>query len=98
MDLHGQEPDTVRQTIVTLFMSTIGVVLVLVPLVVLSGGYFMYLLVLCAGIVLFGAFHYVVWGRLLTQQTAGEREEETLLRRAQADDGSDQPEDRIRLP
>src|SRR5437660_330493 len=50
-------------------------------LVLITGGWLMYLLYVVAGIAVFGAVHYFLWGRLMLQETADERERERQRRR-----------------
>ncbi len=51
-------------------------------LAVATGGWAFHVLWIAAAIGLFGLIHYLLWGRMLQQQTAGEREEEEASRRA----------------
>ena len=55
----------------------------LLLLVVATGGWAVHVLWIGTAIFLFGAIHYMLWGRLMLQQTAGEREEEEVRRRAE---------------
>lgn len=56
---------------------------ILVLLVLATGGWAVYLLWIAGGVGAFALLHYLLWGRLLLRQTAGEREEEELRRRAE---------------
>ena len=42
--------------------------------------------VIASAIALFGYFHYVCWGHSMSQETAGEREEEELRRRLETEE------------
>jgi hypothetical protein len=67
-------------------LATIGAFFFLLVLILLTGGFVFYL-VLCAGITIgLAMFHWFVWGKLLTDLTAGEREEQQLLDRARAEE------------
>jgi hypothetical protein len=55
----------------------------LLLLVVATEGWAVYAIGIAAAIGMFGLAHYLLWGRLLLQQTAGEREEEEARRRAE---------------
>jgi hypothetical protein len=55
-------------------------------LIFISGGFFLYVVQITAGIFLVSLFHWAVWGRAMSQAVAGEREEEQLRQRAEADD------------
>jgi hypothetical protein len=98
-DSHGSRRSSARQTIVTTSLTLLAAAFFLLVLVVITGSYFVYLLGIIAAIVAFGAFHYLLWGRDLLQQTAGESEEEQLrLRglRALDEDATEPPDERIR--
>jgi uncharacterized membrane protein len=86
MDPHSPGPASARQTIVTVALSSMAVMFFLMLVLLITGGFFIILVGVVAAIAAFGAIHYFLWGRLLTQETAGEREEEQLRERALADD------------
>jgi hypothetical protein len=71
-----------RQAVVTILLAGMAAAFTLLVLILLTGGWFVYLALLAGGMALFGLLHYVLWGRGLTRETAGEREEEQLHRRA----------------
>jgi hypothetical protein len=96
MDSQGTRRSTARQTIVTVFLTTMAAAFFVLLLLLITGSYFIYLVGILSVIGGFGALHYLLWGRLLTQETAGEREEEQLRQRALADDASDQSNDHHR--
>jgi hypothetical protein len=73
-------------------LTAIGVAFLVLVLIFITGGYFLYVLAACVGIALLCAFHYVLWGKALTQAVAGEREEELLRRQAEMEDW-DEPAD-----
>ncbi len=58
-------------------------------LVVATGGWAVYVIGVAGAIFLFGAFHYLLWGRFMLQQTAGDREEEEMRRKIE--DVEDEP-------
>ena len=78
---HSSGRDTYLAIVICVFVG----IPVFVFLNILTGGLFLWLLLAAAGIGVFGAFHYLLWGRSFSRETAGEREEEEL--RAQVDDG-----------
>jgi hypothetical protein len=86
MDPHGPAPASGRQTVVTVALSTMAVMFFLLLTLLITGGMFLILVGIVCAIVVFGAIHYFLWGRLLTQETEGEREEEQLRQRAMGDD------------
>ena len=55
----------------------------LVLLVLATGGWAVHVLWIAAAVAMFGLVHYLLWGRLMLRQTAGEREEEEVRRRAE---------------
>ena len=57
--------------------------MILLVLVLATAGWAMHVVWIGTAIVLFGLFHYLLWGRLLLQQTAGEREEEEVRQKAE---------------
>jgi hypothetical protein len=61
-----------------------------------TGGYFVYVVGAMAAVVLIGAMHYALWGRMLDESTAAEREkeqepEENWLHERREDDGRFRP-------
>ena len=64
-----------------------GFLLLLV--VVATGGWAAYILWITAAIGMFGLIHYVLWGRLMLRQTAGEREEEEVRQRVEEREGDE---------
>ena len=55
-------------------------------LVMITGGLFFYVGLIVVGLAAMGGLHYLLWGKLLQERTAGEREEAELLERAKAED------------
>jgi hypothetical protein len=77
-----------RQTFLTVFLGTIVLFGLLLVFTILTGGFLLYVLAVVGAAGLFAAMHYFLWGRALTEATAGEREEmEAQDRAAQQDDG-----------
>ena len=80
----SDDPERQRRGSCLTILLTGGLVCVLLLLlVVATGGWAVYVVWIGAGIFLFGLLHYLLWGRLMLQQTAGEREEEEARRRAE---------------
>jgi hypothetical protein len=50
-------------------------------LILVTGGFFLYVLLAVAAIGAVGSVHYLLWGRALTVDVAGEREEEEARER-----------------
>jgi hypothetical protein len=53
----------------------------LLYLIVISGGVFLYVILAVVVIGLVGYLHYLLWGHSLTEEVAGEREEEEARQR-----------------
>ncbi len=85
MDPHGG-----RQTVVTVALTAMAAAFSLLLLVMIGGGFFIFLVGIVLAIAAFGGLHYLLWGKLLTEETAGEREEEQLRQRA-LEDWADPP-------
>ncbi len=62
-------------TMLPVLLSAITLFAILVFLVLISGGFFLYVLCGVVALFLFGLIHYVTWGAALQQSTEGEREE-----------------------
>jgi hypothetical protein len=56
-------------------------------MVLITGGFFLYVLAAVAGIGAVGSVHYFLWGRSLTLEVAGEREEEEARERWEEEHG-----------
>jgi len=92
MDPYTPQQTNARQTIVTVMLASMGAAFFLFLLILISGGFFIYLVGILAAIALFGAFHYLLWGRLLVKETSEESEEARLRDKALAEDWSDEGE------
>jgi len=79
-------PQQRRENFLTLFLTALGTCAVLVLLVLLTGGFFLYVVVGVALIGLIAGLHYLLWGQSFSRNTAGEREEEQLRARAEEED------------
>ncbi|MBY0228272.1 MAG: hypothetical protein K2W96_03215 [Gemmataceae bacterium] len=71
-----------RGSLLSVMLALAAAVACAVFLVLLTGGLFLYVVLLSLAILAFGTFHYFVWGRLLTRLLAREMEEERLLEQA----------------
>jgi hypothetical protein len=73
----------------TLILTLLGGVGILFFLVLVSGGFFGYVIAAVVAIALVGYIHYRLWGQAMTQQVSGEREmqeERERLRNPPSDD------------
>ncbi len=64
-----------RETVVTVLLSLLGAAGILFFLVLITGGLLLWLVVGVLGVAALGLLNYLLWGRWLSQATAGEREE-----------------------
>lgn len=88
-----------RHAFLSVFLTMLALGFALLVLIVISGGLFLYVLLLGGGIVMVGLLHYLLWGWAFSQETAGEREEEQLRQRAAAIESEEPwkgPDTRIR--
>ena len=92
------DPQTTRrrETLLSFVLSTMLGLFILVFLVIITGGFIFWLGLVVLGMGGFAALHYYWWGRNLTHDVAGEREEQEQHDRARADDWSS-PEQRHHL-
>jgi hypothetical protein len=81
------DPVQRRATHLPLMLGGMLAVFLTVFLILITGGFFFYVVLAVGGLLAVGMLHWVTWGKLLTDQTAGEREEAELLDRARADEG-----------
>jgi sugar phosphate permease len=72
-----------RGTCLSLMMAAGAVGFFALLLVVATGGWAVNVIGVAVAVFLFGAIHYLLWGRLMLQKTAGDREEEELRRRVE---------------
>jgi len=83
MDYHEAPRSSGRDTYLTVVLCVCVGIPIFVFFNVLTSGLFLLLLATAAGIGVFGAFHYLLWGRAFLRETAGEREEEELQAHAE---------------
>lgn len=88
-----------RHAFLSIFLTVLALGAGLLILILISGGFFLWVVLFGGGIVMLGMLHYLLWGRAFLIETAGEREEEQLRQRAadiEADQEWQQPDTRIR--
>jgi hypothetical protein len=84
--MEHEEPPSPRQTCLPYILLSMLVLFGLPVMIIATGGWFLHLMMLVCAVVGFGLLHYLLWGRLLTQQTAGQREEEAFRDKTDLDD------------
>ena len=75
-----------RQTFLTIFLAGVVVIGLLFVFTILTGGFLLSVLAVMAVAGVIAGFHYLLWGRAYTQETAGEREEMEAEERARAEE------------
>jgi hypothetical protein len=86
MDTNGNhddfhEPSRGRETMLTLLLTGLGMGAFLLFLIFVTSGFFLYVVLAVGGITALGFVHYILWGRAMTQDVAGEQEHEIVVRR-----------------
>lgn len=93
------EPPPGRESTLTFFLTAIVVMFALGLLMLIAGGWLIVLAMVLGGMAFLGCMHYFLWGKLLSDEVAGEREEEILRERAAAPEWPEEEKDyRIRKP
>jgi hypothetical protein len=82
-----------RETFLTVLLSLVGAAGVLFCLVLITGGFFLWVIVGVAALAALGLVNYLLWGWLFSRATAGEREEAEFQARMELNDW-DLPEPR----
>jgi hypothetical protein len=88
-----------RHALLTVFLTVLALIFFGLVLIVISNGLILSVALLGGGMFLLGMFHYVLWGRAFSEETAGEREEEQLRQHAaemEAEEDQHRPDTRIR--
>lgn len=85
MDPEELEYQRKREATLAIMLSAIGLGGFLLFLVLISGGFFIYVYLVVGAIGLLGFVNYLLWGRGMTEATAGEREEEEMRARVEPD-------------
>jgi hypothetical protein len=80
------DPVQRRSTFMPMMLGVLAALFILVVLIFLTGGLFFYVCASVGGLVLLGLIHYVTWGKAMSEEVAGEREEIELLERAREED------------
>ena len=81
-----QPPSQRRENFLTVFLALMLGAIFLFFLYLLTLGFMFYVVVAIFGMVFVGYLHYALWGYALSQQTAGEREEELIKQRMEAEE------------
>lgn len=74
-----------RAAFLPVFLGILGSLFFVTILMVLTNGLVLVVGVIAGGLTVMGCVHYLLWGKLLSERTAGEREEAELLERARED-------------
>jgi hypothetical protein len=71
---HSSPPP--RNTLLAVVLSLLVVAGFSVFLMIITGGFFIYVLAVIGGIVVLGYLNYLLWGRSLSREVTGQRQEE----------------------
>jgi hypothetical protein len=86
MEPDPDAPRRRRETLLTFLLAAVFAAGILFFLVLVSGGFFVFVMAVVFAITLVGLLHYALWGHALTQEVAGEREEAEERARWEADE------------
>ena len=89
MDREETEHQRNREAFLAIMLSGLALGGFLFFLVLITGGFFIWVYLIVGGIAALGFINYALWGRSMTENTAGEREEEELRARLEEDAWSD---------
>ncbi len=81
-------PSPQRENMLTIFLTGMAALFFLGFLILITGGFFFYLVQVVAAMTILGSLHYFLWGKLFSNEVADEREEEQLRQRAEAKEDS----------
>jgi fatty acid desaturase len=76
MQLNDHPEPSHRETLLTVILTGLGAGGFLLFLIMISGGFFFWVLVAVAVMVGLGFFHYILWGYAMTQEVAEEQAQE----------------------
>ena len=77
--MEPEHPETApRESMLPLMLSIITLGGILLFLILVSGGFFLYVLAGVCALLFVGLVHYLLWGAALHQQTEADREEARL--------------------
>jgi hypothetical protein len=86
MDHDPEVPRRKRETLLTLMLTALFSGAILFFLILVSGGFFIFVVACVFSIALVGLMHYVLWGHALSREVAGEREAEESRARWDAEE------------
>ena len=78
-----QEPIQGPAAFLPVLLASMAGLFFLLVMLLLTGSLFFLVLLFFGFVIGVGALHWIVWGKMLTERTAGEREEEELRQRAE---------------
>jgi hypothetical protein len=98
MPPHDPTPQGQRETLLTILLATVGLAFFVGLLILISGGFFFWVVLFAGGIGAFAGLHYLLWGWLLPHHETTLPDEEQLEQRAEADAWPASNDHRIRRP
>src|SRR5216683_3348517 len=91
-------PSNPRETLLTVLLAGIALTFFAGLLILISGGFFFWVLLFAAGMGLFAGIHYLLWGWMLPREDATLPDQDQLTSRVETDAWPVSKEDRIRRP
>jgi predicted membrane protein len=80
------QPGHGRENLLTVFLALLLGAVFLFFLYLLTFGFAFYIIVAVLAMVFIGYLHYAMWGFSMSEETAGEREEELIRQRMEAEE------------
>jgi len=76
------DPVQERSRFLPMLMATLAAGVFCLFMILITGGFFFYVVAAVLGLILLGMFHYAVWGRAMDQEAAAERQRQEMLDKA----------------
>jgi hypothetical protein len=78
----NHQPSKRRETMLTVYLTGLVAGLVLLFLILVTGGFFFFVALAVVGITALGMLHYWLWGQAMTEDVAGEQAQERAAEEA----------------
>jgi hypothetical protein len=86
---YGEQSDRqARANVLGMALTAMLTMFLVVVLIFLTNGFFLYCVLILAAIALVSMFHWALWGRAMTREVAPQREAERLRQRAATEEWS----------
>lgn len=84
-DDEPREGEGMGENLLTILLAGAAAAGCLVFLIVISGGYFIFLAAVVAGMALFALLHYLLWGHALSEEISGDRDLPEIVQREETE-------------